>query len=71
MTSMNDIIATTNSFLVEEFEADASLIKPDANLKEVLDCLIAFAAVAAVVVTVATSVAGVPACALVCERNPL
>ena len=35
--NMQEIIETTNSFLVEEFEAEASLIKPDANLKEVLD----------------------------------
>ena len=34
---MNEIIETTNSFLIEEFEADASLIKPEADLKEVLD----------------------------------
>ena len=37
MISMNEIIETTNSFLVEEFEAEADLIKPEANLKEVLD----------------------------------
>lgn len=37
MISMNEIIEKTNSFLVDEFEADADLIKPDANLKEVLD----------------------------------
>ncbi len=37
MTDMNEIIEITNSFLVEEFEADASLIQPGANLKEVLD----------------------------------
>ncbi|MEE6187489.1 MULTISPECIES: phosphopantetheine-binding protein [Chitinophagaceae] len=35
--NMQEIIDISNSFLVEEFEADASLIKPDANLKEVLD----------------------------------
>ncbi|TXI35101.1 MAG: acyl carrier protein [Niabella sp.] len=34
---MQEIIEITNAFLVEEFEADASLISPDANLKEVLD----------------------------------
>lgn len=37
MITMNEIIETTNSFLIEEFEADASLIKPEADLKEVLD----------------------------------
>lgn len=37
MISINEIITTTNAFLVEEFEADANLIKPEANLKEVLD----------------------------------
>lgn len=37
MISMDEIIQTTNSFLVEEFEADENLIQPDANLKEVLD----------------------------------
>lgn len=35
--NMQEIIEKTNSFLVDEFEADASLIKPEANLKEVLD----------------------------------
>jgi acyl carrier protein len=34
---MQEIIARTNAFLVEEFEADASLITPEASLKEVLD----------------------------------
>ncbi|HMR85280.1 MAG TPA: phosphopantetheine-binding protein [Niabella sp.] len=34
---MQEIIEKTNSFLVEEFEADASLINPEASLKEVLD----------------------------------
>ena len=34
---MQEIIEKTNAFLVEEFEADASLIQPEANLKEVLD----------------------------------
>ncbi|MCF3110104.1 phosphopantetheine-binding protein [Niabella sp. CC-SYL272] len=34
---MEKIIDTTNAFLVDEFEADADLIKPEANLKEVLD----------------------------------
>jgi acyl carrier protein len=37
MDSINKIIETTNSFLIEEFEADANLIKPEAQLKEVLD----------------------------------
>lgn len=37
MAKMQAIIETTNSFLVEEFEADAALIKPEADLKEVLD----------------------------------
>ncbi len=35
--TMQEIIERTNSFLVEEFEAEVSLIKPDASLKEVLD----------------------------------
>ncbi|MCH5600141.1 phosphopantetheine-binding protein [Niabella ginsengisoli] len=34
---MQEIIEKTNSFLIEEFEADASLITPEASLKEVLD----------------------------------
>lgn len=34
---MQDIIKKTNLFLVEEFEADAAFIKPEASLKEVLD----------------------------------
>jgi acyl carrier protein len=34
---MQEIIEKTNAFLVEEFEADASLITPGASLKEVLD----------------------------------
>lgn len=34
---MEKIISTTNDFLVEEFEADPDLIKPEADLKEVLD----------------------------------
>mgnify|MGYP001061476980 FL=1 len=34
---MQEIIEKTNSFLVEEFEAEASLINPEASLKEVLD----------------------------------
>ncbi|WP_114790149.1 phosphopantetheine-binding protein [Niabella yanshanensis] len=34
---MQEIIERTNAFLVEEFEADASLITPEASLKEVLD----------------------------------
>lgn len=37
MLSMDKIISTTNAFLVDEFEANADLIKPEANLKEVLD----------------------------------
>lgn len=37
MISKDEIIQTTNSFLVEEFEADETLIAPEANLKEVLD----------------------------------
>ncbi|MBO9592342.1 MAG: acyl carrier protein [Niabella sp.] len=37
MLSMEKIINTTNAFLVDEFEADADLIKPEASLKEVLD----------------------------------
>ncbi len=37
MISMDEIIETTNSFLVEEFEADENLIHLHANLKEVLD----------------------------------
>lgn len=35
--TMQEIIEKTNAFLVEEFEADASLITPGASLKEVLD----------------------------------
>lgn len=31
------IIHTINDFLVEEFEVDASVISPDANMKESLD----------------------------------
>lgn len=34
---MQEIIEKTNAFLVEEFEADASLITSEASLKEVLD----------------------------------
>ncbi|WP_084490296.1 phosphopantetheine-binding protein [Niabella ginsenosidivorans] len=34
---MEKIISTTNEFLVEEFEANPDLIKPEADLKEVLD----------------------------------
>ncbi len=37
MLSMEKIINTTNAFLVDEFEADADLITPEASLKEVLD----------------------------------
>ncbi|GAA3940360.1 acyl carrier protein [Chitinophaga oryziterrae] len=33
----NEIILTTNAFLVEEFEANPENIKPEANLKIVLD----------------------------------
>jgi acyl carrier protein len=33
----NEIILTTNAFLVEEFEANPENIKADANLKTVLD----------------------------------
>jgi acyl carrier protein len=32
-----DIIKITNDLLVEEFEADAALIKPDADLKTTLE----------------------------------
>jgi acyl carrier protein len=32
-----EIIEKTNRFLVEEFEVDESIIKPEANLKETLD----------------------------------
>ncbi|WP_044046654.1 phosphopantetheine-binding protein [Niabella soli] len=34
---MEKIVKTTNDFLIEEFEADAELIQPEAHLKEVLD----------------------------------
>jgi len=37
MTRNEDIIGKVNEFLVEEFEVDASKIKPEANLKEVLE----------------------------------
>ncbi|MFV0607034.1 MAG: phosphopantetheine-binding protein [Niabella sp.] len=37
MIGMDEIINTTKTFLIEEFEAEAALIKPEANLKEVLD----------------------------------
>ncbi len=37
MINMNEIITTTNTFLVEEFEADAELMKPEASLRDVLD----------------------------------
>lgn len=37
MLSMEKIISTTNAFLVEEFEADETLIQPGAHIKEVLD----------------------------------
>lgn len=33
----NEIIHTTNHFLIEEFETDAARIHPGADLKEVLD----------------------------------
>lgn len=35
--SIQNIIDKTNAFLVDEFEADAQLITPEANIKEVLD----------------------------------
>lgn len=35
--TMQEIIEKTNAFLVEEFEAEASLIRPEASLKDVLD----------------------------------
>lgn len=35
--SNQEIIEKINGFLVDEFEADASLIKPEASLKETLD----------------------------------
>ncbi|MBO9727701.1 MAG: acyl carrier protein [Chitinophaga sp.] len=34
---INKIIAVTNTFLVEEFEATPELIKPEANMKSTLD----------------------------------
>ena len=34
---MQEIIEKTNSFLVDEFEADEASIQPEASLKEVLD----------------------------------
>lgn len=34
---INKIIAVTNTFLVEEFEANPGLIKPEANMKSTLD----------------------------------
>ena len=37
MKSNEEIIGTINEFLVEEFETDASKIKPEANLKEVVE----------------------------------
>ncbi len=37
MKSMNEIISKTNSFLVDEFEAEEDAIQPEADLKEVLD----------------------------------
>lgn len=37
MTSMQEIIEKTNAFLIEEFEAEADAITPNANLKDVLD----------------------------------
>ena len=37
MLSMEKIVSTTNAFLVEEFEDNPDLIKPEADLKEVLD----------------------------------
>jgi acyl carrier protein len=35
--TMEEIIERVNDFLVDEFEVDASTIKPDAPLKETLD----------------------------------
>ena len=35
--SNQEIIEKINNFLVDEFEADPGLIKPEANLKETLD----------------------------------
>jgi acyl carrier protein len=32
-----EIIATTNQFLIEEFEVEAGVIAPEANLKDTLD----------------------------------
>ena len=32
-----EIIATTNQFLIDEFEVNESVIAPDANLKDTLD----------------------------------
>ena len=33
----SEIIETINGFLVEEFEVDEAIIKPEANLKDTLD----------------------------------
>ncbi len=33
----SEIIETINGFLVEEFEVDQAVIKPEANLKDTLD----------------------------------
>ncbi|WP_346236050.1 phosphopantetheine-binding protein [Niabella insulamsoli] len=35
--TIEEIIEKTNSFLIDEFEAEASSITPNASLKEVLD----------------------------------
>jgi len=37
MNRNQEIIGKINGFLVEEFEVDASQIRPEANLKEVLE----------------------------------
>lgn len=37
MITMQEIVKKTNAFLIDEFEADADAIQPDANLKDVLD----------------------------------
>ncbi|PPL03724.1 acyl carrier protein [Parapedobacter indicus] len=35
--SRDEIIDTTNTFLIEEFEVESEVIQPEANLKESLD----------------------------------
>lgn len=35
--SRDEIIDTTNTFLIEEFEVEPEVIQPEANLKESLD----------------------------------